>query len=382
MRRVPVAWLQLTHEKRRFAAAVAGVTFAVALMLMQLGLRAVLYRAATRIPEHLAGDLVMISPRYEYLYALTSFSEHRLYSALAVRGVTSVAPMYIEMGLWRHPSTRQAHRIFVIGVPTGTNVFDLPDLRRRLPALRVPDTVLFDAGSRPEFGPVADLLAHGPELVTELNDRAVRVAGLFDLGATFGAGGHVVTSDVTFGRLFRRPVGMIDIGVISLARGSDAGAVQRALRAVLPHDVAVMTRSEFAAQEAAYWSRRAAIGFIFDLGAAMGLLVGAVIVYQILYTDVTDHLDEYATLKAIGYHDRYLYSIVLQESLVLSALGLIPGFAIAETLYLMFRHQAHVPVEMTMVRVAFVIALTIAMCVGAGMMAMRRLRDADPAEIF
>jgi putative ABC transport system permease protein len=143
-----------------------------------------------------------------------------------------------------------------------------------------------------------------------------------------------------------------------------------------------MTRSEFAAQEAAYWSRRAAIGFIFDLGAAMGLLVGAVIVYQILYTDVTDHLDEYATLKAIGYHDRYLYSIVLQESLVLSALGLIPGFAIAETLYLMFRHQAHVPVEMTTVRVAFVIALTIAMCVGAGMMAMRRLRDADPAEIF
>jgi len=191
-----------------------------------------------------------------------------------------------------------------------------------------------------------------------------------------------VTSDVTFGRLFRRPVGMIDIGVISLARGSDTGAVQRALRAVLPHDVAVMTRSEFSAQEAAYWSRRAAIGFIFDLGAAMGLLVGAVIVYQILYTDVTDHLDEYATLKAMGYHDRYLYSIVLQESLVLSALGLIPGFAIAETLYLMFRQQAHVPVEMTTVRVAFVIVLTIAMCVGAGMMAMRRLRDADPAEIF
>ena len=111
MRRVPVAWLQLTHEKRRFAAAVAGVTFAVALMLMQLGLRAVLYRAATRIPEHLAGDLVMISPRYEYLYALTSFSELRLYSALAVRGVTSVAPMHLAMGLWRHPSTHQAHRI-------------------------------------------------------------------------------------------------------------------------------------------------------------------------------------------------------------------------------------------------------------------------------
>jgi len=382
MPRVPLAWLQLTKEKRRFAAAVVGITFAVVLMLMQLGLRAVLYKTATRLPDHLAGDLVMISPQYEYLYAMSSFSERRLDSALAVRGVRSVAPISIEMGVWRDPQRRREHRIFVIGVPSDRDAIDLPDLHAALRELRLPDTVLFDVGSRPEFGPIAALYQRTSPLTTELNGRRVRVAGLFDLGATFGAGGHLVTSDITFSRLFRRPIGLIDIGVIALESGADANTVRDALTALLPQDVLVLTRQEFSDMEGTYWARRAAIGFIFDLGAVMGLLVGAVIVYQILYTDVTDHLDEYATLKAIGYHDRYLFSVVLQESLVLSCLGFLPGFAIAQALYLVARREAHVPVEMTFARATFVLILTIVMCVTSGAIAMRRLHDADPAEIF
>ena len=381
-RRVPLAWLQLTKEKRRFAAAVAGITFAVALMLMQLGLRAVLYRAATRIPDHLAGELVMISPQYEYLYALASFSDRRLYSALAVRGVRSVAPVNIEMGVWRNPQTMREHRIFVIGVPTDRDAVALPDVHDALRELRVPDTVLFDVGSRPEFGPIADLYGSSSPIATEINGRKVRVAGLFELGATFGAGGHVITSDIGFNRLFRRPAGLINIGVIGLESGADVSAVLGALRALLPNDVVVLTRDAFSEQEGGYWAQRAAIGFIFDLGAVLGLFVGAVIVYQILYTDVTDHLNEYATLKAIGYHDRYLFSVVLQESLILSGLGFIPGFAIAQVMYVVARSRAHVPVEMTAGRAAFVLILTITMCVTSGTIAMRRLRDADPAEIF
>jgi len=379
---VPLAWLQLTKEKRRFAAAVAGITFAVVLMLMQLGLRAVLYKTATRLPDHLAGDLVMISPQYEYLYAMSSFSERRLDSALAVRGVRSVAPISIDMGVWRDPQQRREHRIFVIGVPSDRDAIDLPDLHAALRELRLPDTVLFDVGSRPEFGPIAALYQRTSPLTTELNGRRVRVAGLFDLGATFGAGGHLVTSDITFSRLFRRPIGLIDIGVIALESGADANTVRGALTALLPQDVLVLTRQEFSDMEGTYWARRAAIGFIFDLGAVMGLLVGAVIVYQILYTDVTDHLDEYATLKALGYYDRYLFSVVLQESLVLSGLGFLPGFAIAQALYLVARREAHVPVEMTLARATFVLILTIVMCVTSGAIAIRRLHDADPAEIF
>jgi len=248
--------------------------------------------------------------------------------------------------------------------------------------LSVPDTALFDVGSRPEYGPVSDLLRSRAGVSTGVNGRRLTIVGLFDLGATFGAGGHLLTSDVTFSRLFDRPLGMIDLGLIRLKPHADAAAVRRDLVGRLPDDVVVLTRGEFAEQEADYWEKRAAIGFIFDLGAAMGLFVGAVIVYQILYTDVVDHLHEYATLKAIGYRDRFLFWIVLQESIVLSVLGFVPGFVIAEILYAIARHNAHVPVEMTVGRAAGVFALTVIMCMASGSIAMRKLTAADPAEIF
>jgi putative ABC transport system permease protein len=382
MRGVPLAWLQLSFERRRFYAALAGITFAVVLMLMELGLREVLYRASARIPTHVAGDLVMVHAQYEFLYALRSFSERRLYSALAAGGVQAVVPVYSQMGTWKDPATLHEHRIFVIAAPAASQVLDVPSLGDQMKKLTVPDAVLFDVGSRPEYGPIAELSTAGSPVYTEVNDRRVRIVGLFDLGATFGAGGHLLTSDINFSRLFNRPLGVIDLGLIRLTPNADPMAVKRDIAARIPGDVVVLTRAEFAEREADYWEKRAAIGFIFDLGAVMGLFVGAVIVYQILYTDVVDHLDEYATLKAIGYRDRYLYSIVLQESVVLSVLGFIPGYAIAEILYVVARRNAHVPVEMTLARAAGVLALTVVMCVASGSIAMRKLISADPAEVF
>src|SRR5215467_3072222 len=181
MRGVPLAWLRLNYEKRRFFAAVAGITFAVVLMLMQLGLREVLYRASMRIPDHLAGELVMINPQYEFLYALKSFSQRRLYSALASDSVNTVMPIYLQMGTWKDPSTLREHTISVIGAPANRQVLDLPALGSEIPKIGVPDTVLFDVGSRPEFGPIAEMYARGAGLYTEVNDRRVKVVGLFDL---------------------------------------------------------------------------------------------------------------------------------------------------------------------------------------------------------
>lgn len=376
-----LAWLQLTFERRRFFAALAGITFAVVLMLMQLGLREVLFRASSLVPAHAAGDLVMLHRQYEFLYALRSFSEHRLYAALAVPGVRSVTPAYLQMGSWKSPDTREEHRIAVIGVPVSSDVLDLPSLAGQMPRLATSESVLFDAGSRPEYGAIGAMLGRGP-VVTEVNDRRITVVGTFDLGASFGAGGHLLTSDRNFGRLFGRPLDMIDIGLIRVAPGADVDAVRRAIASSVPGDVMVLSRADFAAREAEYWEKRAAIGFIFNLGAVMGLLVGAVIVYQILYTDVVNHLDEYATLKAMGVRDRYLYAVVLNESGFLSVLGFVPGYLIAELLYAIARQNAHVPVEMTVARAAGVFVLTVLMCVASGWLAMRKLVYADPAEVF
>ena len=115
---------------------------------------------------------------------------------------------------------------------------------------------------------------------------------------------------------------------------------------------------------------------------AVAIFVGAIIVYQILYTDVTDHLPEYATLKAIGFDDKFFIWVIIQESLILSILGFIPGTAIAALLYYATRVIANMPTYLTFTNLAIVFLLTLFMCSIAGLLATRRLRMANPADIF
>src|SRR4029079_18572085 len=104
MRRTPLAWRQLSHEKLRLMAAVAGITFAVILMLMQLGLSAALFDAAGIVYNHFNADLVIVSPQFEYVTITKSFPRERLYQARAIEGVARVAPVYVSMGAWKNPA--------------------------------------------------------------------------------------------------------------------------------------------------------------------------------------------------------------------------------------------------------------------------------------
>ena len=130
------------------------------------------------------------------------------------------------------------------------------------------------------------------------------------------------------------------------------------------------------------WQNSTSIGFIFTLGTVMGFIVGIVIVYQILYTDVADHLSEYATLKAMGYTNFYLLTVVFQEAVILAVVGFFPGMAAAVGLYTMTRNATSLPLFMTVVRAATVLALTMIMCTISGAIAVRKLSAADPADMF
>ena len=114
----------------------------------------------------------------------------------------------------------------------------------------------------------------------------------------------------------------------------------------------------------------------------MGFIVGVVIVYQILYSDVSDHLPEYATLKAMGYGDLYFVGILIQEALLLAILGFFPGAVLATGLYALAQGATMLPIAMTVERATNVFILTVIMCVGSGVIAMRKLQSADPADIF
>jgi putative ABC transport system permease protein len=203
------------------------------------------------------------------------------------------------------------------------------------------------------------------------------------VGASFAADGNVITSDQSFLRLFpERKQSEVSAGLITLEPGVDPMQMQRVLQANLPNDVRVMTLAEFAELEKTYWQNNTPIGFIFSLGTVIGFIVGAVIVYQILSSDVAEHLAEYATLKAIGYGDRYLLIVVFQEALILAVLGFIPGLAISTGLYAVTRGATNLPLFMTVARVVTVLTLTIGMCLLSGAIATRKLRSADPADIF
>ncbi|MFS8894379.1 ABC transporter permease DevC [Synechococcus sp. O70.1] len=383
-RRIPLAWLQLMREKIRLLVALAGITFACILMFMQLGFQDSLLESAIRFHVALKGEIFLVSPQSNALIAMNTFSQRRLYQALGFEGVQAVSPVYLGFALWKNPETRRTRSIFVVGVDPSADLVDLPGLTPdELEEIKKADVVLFDRRSRSEFGPIAQWFEAGQEVVTEVGNRRVRVGGLFEMGATFGADGTILTSDLNFLRIFpQRERGLVDIGVVQLQPGVDPKPLLEQMRALLPEDVRVLSRAEFIDMERSYWEEGTAIGFIFGLGVAMGFIVGIVIVYQILYTDVSDHLAEYATLKAMGYTDTYLLGVVLQEALLLAVLGYIPAFALAVLLYDLTANATLLPIAMTFNRAMLVLGLTVSMCFISGAIAVRRLRAADPADIF
>ena len=190
-------------------------------------------------------------------------------------------------------------------------------------------------------------------------------------------------SDLTFFRL--APLldrGAVQLGLIKLKPGEAAIPVREALDRSLPPDVRVYTREEFMLREQEYWTTNTPVGFLFKVGVGMGLSVGLIIVYQILYNDVMQHLKEYATLKAIGYSDLYLAGVVMRQGWILSLLGFLPGAVLSIFIYRFTAKATLLPLEMTAGRLIAVYAMTLTMCLAAAALSIRPVRKVDPAEIL
>lgn len=382
---IPLAWLQLTREPSRLLAAVAGVGFAVLLVFMQFGFSGALYASAVRFHTALTGELFLINPKTPYLVLTRQFSRRRLYQTLGFDGVESVSPVYAAVATWQNPYDGSARNIFVLGFDPTDTVLNVPEVNANRHLIRLPDVVLFDEASRPEYGPVAADMksSKAATLHVEVSNRRITIAGLFRMGTSFGVDGTLITSDLNFLRLFpTREKGLIDIGVIKLRPGVNPEAMRAALAAHLPNDVLVLTKRAFTEREKAYWAQTTPIGFVFAFGATIGLIVGLVIVYQILFADISDHLAEYATLKAMGYTNWYLFAVVFQEATILAVLGYIPGLLISLGLYHLTESATLLPMRMGVNLALMVLALTVGMCGVSGAIALRKVRSADPADVF
>ena len=382
-RGIPLSWLLLTRQPVRLLVALAGISFAGILMFMQLGFRDGLFDASVTVHKLFDADLVLMSPRTMSSISMAGFPRRRLVQAMADADVEGITPVHWNFLLWRNPETRATRSILALGFEPVDPLFTDPALAQKVQVLSQRGRVLFDERSRPEFGPVADWYRQGRTVESEVGGKRVRVAGLVSLGPSFGADGNLITSSETFLSLLpNTPPGSIELGLIRLRPGADPAAVASRLQATLPKDVKVYTKAGFVEFEKNYWRTSTSIGFIFTLGAGMGFVVGCVIVYQILYSDVSDHLPEYATLMAMGYKLTSLLGVVAREGLLLAVLGYLPAYATGQGLYLMIRNATQLPVAMDTPRAVTVFTMILVMCMGSATLAMRRLADADPAEIF
>lgn len=382
-RRTPLGWLQLTHDKPRLLVALAGIAFSDILIFMQLGFQTALYDSNTRLHRSLDTDIVLLSPKARNIVNPDSFPRRRLYQSMDVPGVAEADAVYVQFAEWKNPQTRKQTAVLTIGFNPDRPAFDFPELRENADLLKLPGNVLFDRQARGEYDEAIAQLDAGEPVRTEIENTTIEIAGLYELGASFAADGSLMTSDRNFMRLFgRRRPEAVSLGLVHLQPGYDAEVVAQQLDAHLPEDVQVLTKEGFIEFEQNYWATNTAIGFVFGLGTVMGLVVGTVIVYQVLSTDVRDRLPEYATFKAMGYRNRYLLGIVFEEALILALIGFLPGVGVSMGMYALTRNATNLPLYMTVLRALQVLVLTFFMCSISGGIATRKLQAADPADIF
>ena len=381
--RTPLGWLQLKHDRMKMLTALAGIAFADILMFMQLGFKDALFKTNTQYPRLVKGDIVLLSTQATNFNELYTLPRRRLYQAMDVPGVELAEPVYTGSLKWRNPQTKEKTSMMVVGFDPEKPAFDLPEVNRQLDKVKIPDTVLFDRASRGKYEEVIAKIERGETVTTESDRTTVTIGGVFEVGASFADDGALMTSDYNFLRLFpRKDRSTVSLGIINLEPGRDVVATRKALNAHLPEDVRAYTHTEYVEKEVTYIQNRSPIGFVFSLGTTMGFIVGIVIVYQVLSTDVNDHMAEYATFKAMGYKNSYLLFVVLEEALILSAIGFLPSVALALGLYQLTAAATALPIVMPVSRAVTVLILTIIMCGISGAIATRKLSIADPADIF
>jgi putative ABC transport system permease protein len=381
---VPLAWLQLKHQKLRLVAAVMGIGFAVILIFIQLGFKEALLVSSVKLHNTLDYDLAMVSPTTDLITNPSSLPRNRLIQARGIPGVEWATPVYLGKGRWQSPFDPTMRRtVFIMGFDPAHSGFERLEIEDKLNIIRKQDHVLFDRNSRTEYGPVDEAVKENGKLEVEVNEREITIGATYKLGTSFGFDGSIITSDLNFLRIFKeRKASNIDLGLIKVEKGVDPLTVRKILVEAIPEDVTILTKDEFVTQEVNYWSKSTSIGYIFNFGVIMGFVVGIIIVYQILFSDVQDHLKEYATLKAMGYTHAYLSGLVLQEAVILSLLGFLPAALLTEYLYQTASAATQLPIYMTLDRWFNVLFLTIAMCAASALIALRKLRSADPAEVF
>lgn len=393
-RKTPLAWKNLTHDWRRLAVAIAGIGFAVLLMFTQVGFQNALFDSQVKLIDDLQGDIFLTNKAKFMLAAEKRFPIMRLNQARSCSGVKGAYPLYSELTLSKLRTIEQGrgnrgYPLRSLGYNIGDPVFRSADVKRQELRLRAPGAALIDVKSKQNKFPFDMSSSDSLEQYNvELAGKRLSLVGTFDLGTDFAHDGNLVMSAETFAdhyphrKRFGDPLSVIDIGVVHVLPGFSVEEVRDNIAKTIANDVHVFTRDEFRREEVKFWDKSTPIGTVFLAGKIIGFVVGMVICYQVIYSDIADHMPEFATLKAMGYTTGYFIKLIITEALLLSLIGFFPGAAVSWVLYNFLAHNTGLQMYMSFDSLLFVLITTIVMCIASGMLAVRKLLAADPASLF
>jgi len=333
--------------------------------------------------RQLDGDLfVMRASKYRF-GSEDPFAPRDLDPARNVSGVASVAPLYAswQRFFWKDPQGDNSYLVQVFAFDPEHPPFLLSEVKGQSGKLKDADAVLVDRRARPFLG------MGGDARETELNGRKVKIVGSFALGPDFMASGTVMMSDRSFaGFLAGSPDNLaglpIEFGVIKVQPGTDVSGVERAVAAALPAEVRVLSKTELIAFERAFQADLSSAGPIFWMGTFVGFIVGMLISYQIIYTDLSDQLPQYATLKGMGFRTGYLIRIVFEQAALSALVAYVPAWLLTVFLYWAIGNLALLPMQMTLQLTLVSFGLTLGMCLLSAGHVVRLVIAADPAEVF
>jgi putative ABC transport system permease protein len=375
--KVPLAWRILTYDKRRTALALIGIFMAILLVFVELGFFYAVPRGGLLLYDNMRFDLLLTSNQYEYQAQPGAFQLSQLERVRSSPDVAQATPIYFGFAKWKSGEGDLWPDVFMIGFDPASHIFIPDSINRQAAVLDRLDTVLVDSSTRPIFGPL------GTGRVVEIDDRKVTIGGQYVLGTGFMGLGVALTNTANFARLFpRRSSAIVNLGAIRLKAGVDPDRAASDLQKLAGAGTTILTRQELDAHESAYWTTRTSVGIIFGSGLLISLVVGIMIVYQIVSTQVGRQLPQFATLKAIGYHDRWLAATVSAMSLLIVITGFIPALAAALGLYSLIRQETLLPVMMSEMRLLAVFAAALGMAVISALLSVWVLRRADPADVF
>jgi len=380
--RLPIGWLQLTHNRTRFAAALAGVAFANVLVFVQLGIMNSMGAATLRPYDFFQADIMISAGDSNALTDGGNVARQWLLQAMADPDVTGGMGLFLASVAWDRGEKDISLSTF--GVDPVKPGFLNPTISGDLALLQVQDAAILDRLARGLTKDEAAAIRPQTPLAFEAQGRTVVAYTTFAGGGGFGGDGYMLVSDQTFLSLFpARSSAAPDHILLTLRPGADVQAAVTRLRSLISDpSLRIRSYAQAAQDDLTYQQTRRPTGIIFGFGVLIGVLVGLVIVYQVLSTDVADHLREYATFKAMGYGPGFFLGVVFEEALVLGIMGFIPGLIVGTGILTLMGKITTLPLGMSVSMAVSVFIGTVVFSALSGAIATRRLAAADPADLF